>query len=192
MENRHRCILLLIWAVHKSYSFFCKNQILAINFLWGLQLKLDPPTDKKATQICQDRTPTRLVWPKILAVKESQSSWSQQAAHSKRKTSATSSGASLTSGRGLGQDGARRGEPAGGGHLFHFPVFLIPATRGQDKKPWLSLDVQERRNCPTWRQLLPCWARWFWMQVSWDGFVSFCNQQGVCVGQSCLSKEIHN
>ena len=91
-------------------------------------MKLDPPTDKKATQICQDRTPTRLIGPKILAVKESQSSWSQQAADSKRKTSATTSGASLTSGRGLGQDGALRGEPAGGGHLFI-------ATRDQDKKP---------------------------------------------------------
>ena len=79
------------------------------------------------------------------------------------------------------------------GSSFSFPCFfLIPATRDQDEKPWLSSDVQERRNCPTWRQLLPCWARWFWMQVSWDGFVSFCNQQGVCVGQSCLSKEIHN
>ena len=124
--NSHRSTLPLIWAVHKSYSFKCTNQILAINFLWGLQLKLDPPTDKKATEICQDRTPTRLIGPKILAVKESQSSWSQQAAHSKRKTSATTSGASLTSGRGLGQDGALRGEPAGGGHLFI-------ATRDPDK-----------------------------------------------------------
>ena len=130
--NSQRSAPPLIWPVHRSYWFFCTNQIVAINFLWALQLKLDPPTDKKAgTQICQDQTPTRLVWARILAVKESQSSWYQQAAHSKRKTSAIF-GASLTSGRGLGQDGARRGEPAGGIH-FSFPCFFfIPASKDHD------------------------------------------------------------
>ena len=50
-------------------------------------------------------------------------------ARSKRKIT----GASLTSGRGLGLDGALRGEPAGGGHLFHLPVFFNSATREPDK-----------------------------------------------------------